>query len=289
MTEEEAFELHEAGSALMNLLTSVHRNEPSEEGDARFFEYINILRKHAVTSELLPKILLSSNSVSDFTAQLSAYPSFDGRRKFIKDTFDRFFLGVNTLWQRDFASEVTRVREGSFAGREMSDTGATVSHQASVSSAAWTGNSNSGDLARAVLTLAPAAMEGVRTLLTEQEHRLHNAPPEALEADGVQALRDLYEALGLLLQSLESGADPESCLTLIKSLAAKTFSFAAGTGEILVGGLKPLLASTPVAWGSWLLLGSMCDPANFALLGPGVATAIVAGSYGLSVKGKSTQ
>jgi hypothetical protein len=156
----------------------------------------------------------------------------------------------------------------------------------SASASDWTGRFTVKERAAVVLELAPAAIEGVRALLVENERRLHNKPPEALEAGGLAALRELHTALDSLIEAIEAGKDPVAGLEQIRSLFGLAFTFASDTGQILVGGLKPLLASVPTAWGSWLLLGSICDPVNFALLGPGVATAIVGGTYAVNVSSK---
>lgn len=156
------------------------------------------------------------------------------------------------------------------------------------SAASWTGRTDRKEQARIVISLAPAAIEGVRALLEEQEARLHNGPPEAIEQSGVQALRDLHEALGTLIHSVETNQGIDKPLSAVARLSERVFEFAAETGELCVAGMKPLLASLPAAWGTWTLLGMICNPATFAALGPAAAVAVSAGYFGLDLKKRST-
>lgn len=153
-------------------------------------------------------------------------------------------------------------------------------------SSSWTGRFTRKEHAQFVLSLAPAALEGVRSLLGEQEQRLHNYPPSAIEQISLQALRELDMALAELLESAEEGGKLKRITATVRRLYDKVFSFAADTGELCVAGLKPLLASAPAAWGTWTLLGLICNPVTFATLGPIAAAAVTGGYFGLELKRK---
>ena len=151
-------------------------------------------------------------------------------------------------------------------------------------SPAPTGRDSQRRQAEIVASLAPAALEGVRLLLAEHEHRLHNRPPEPLEQESLQALRNLHRSLGLLIDLVDTSPKVEKHIRIVRSLSDKVFTFTAETGELCVAGIKPLLASVPAAWGTWTLLGLICNPAVFATLGPAAAAAVAAGYFGLELK-----
>ena len=48
--------------------------------------------------------------------------------------------------------------------------------------------------------------------------------------------------------------------------------------------MKPLLASLPAAFGTWILLGLICAPETMAILGPVAATSVVGGDFGLEAE-----
>lgn len=155
-----------------------------------------------------------------------------------------------------------------------------------IQSSSWTGKITVQQQARLIISFAPAALLGVQAMLREQEERLHNGPPEAIGRDDLQSLRDLHQSLGTLIQMAEGGESLDGYLGTIKGLLDKVFGFAVDTGELCVAGAKPLLASVPAAWGTWVLLSMICNPATFAALGPLAASAVTAGYFGMELKNR---
>ncbi len=138
------------------------------------------------------------------------------------------------------------------------------------------------DLTSVVLEYGPAARSGVESLLIDHERRLHNGPPEALDQASLDALKQLHLELGELI-NLASQAKPlEKKLGLVAMLSKRVFKFSKETGEIFVAGLKPLLASVPVAFGTMYLLQAVCGRELFEALGAGAAIAIVGGYFSVS-------
>lgn len=137
--------------------------------------------------------------------------------------------------------------------------------------------------ANIVLLHGPAALAGVDALLTEHEARLHNGPPEPVDADQLESLRQLHTVLGDLISLAERGRPTETELGIIARLSNKVFSFSRETGEICVAGMKPLLASIPTAIGTMLLIQAICSPATAAIMAPGAALAVMAGYFGLEI------
>ena len=76
---------------------------------------------------------------------------------------------------------------------------------------------------------------------------------------------------------------------IVATLAKRVFRFSADTGELFVAGLKPFLASAPLALGTLVLLQSVCTPAVGAVAAPGAALAVLAGHYGLDLKRREAE
>jgi hypothetical protein len=51
-----------------------------------------------------------------------------------------------------------------------------------------------------------------------------------------------------------------------------------------MAGLKPSLAATPIAIGSWYLIAQFAAPENVAALGIAISTALVGGHFALGIK-----
>jgi hypothetical protein len=173
------------------------------------------------------------------------------------------------------------------AGQDSSDAGAGEARSTGGGKAAQAGEADVSPIrsrARLVLELAPAAIEGVGVLLKEHEWRLHNRPPEALEQEGLDSLRALHGALGDLIRAAERGEVDEAGVSAVRDLTARLFAFAGETAELCVGGLRPLVASVPVAWGTLTLLESICSPATYAALGAPSAVAILGGYFAHQVR-----
>jgi diguanylate cyclase (GGDEF)-like protein len=132
------------------------------------------------------------------------------------------------------------------------------------------------------LAHAPAALAGVATLLDEHERRLHNGPPEPIDEVALETLRQLHTELGNLVTAAGQNKPIDQMLGMVSILAKRVFKFSLDTGELFVAGIKPLLASVPVALGTMLLLQHVCGRELFESLGAGTAIAILGGYYGIS-------
>lgn len=137
---------------------------------------------------------------------------------------------------------------------------------------------------QAILTYGPQAQAGLRILVEEQRHRLHNGPPEALNSAELEQMETLYSELQNLILLASEGAPIERKTSLVRSLVRGVFRFSQDTGELFVAGLKPFLASAPLALGTLVLLQAVCTPAVGTLLAPGAALAVLAGHYGLDLR-----
>lgn len=157
-----------------------------------------------------------------------------------------------------------------------------------VRASAWTGQVSPQEQASIIISLAPAALEGLNALLDEQQRRLHNHPPVAIDEDELRALYDLHDALGRLIAMVERGDRLDEGIRRVAGLRDRVFKFAQETGDLCVAGFRPLLASVPAAIGTWTLLNWICAPATFALLGPAATVAVGAGYFGLDLKRKPT-
>lgn len=137
------------------------------------------------------------------------------------------------------------------------------------------------DFNRRILERAPAAREGVRYLISDREWRLNNGPPEAIEDEGIRALHALDAALSDLIELARTGAQTAPQIGVVRKLAQSVFNFCKDTGDLLIAGIVPLLASVPMALGTMVLIQEICDPKSAAVLAPGSALAIVAGYFSL--------
>jgi hypothetical protein len=162
----------------------------------------------------------------------------------------------------------------------------------STHSSRWTGIKSRADHARYVLALAPAALEAAHQLIEQHEVRLHNGPPESVdyEAD-LTTLRELHCELGILIELAEAGSPIEAQVSNLRKLWYSVFNWSKETAELCVAGAKPLVASAPLTWGVWALLGAICEPAIFAAWGPPLAATVPVGYFGLGAiraKARST-
>lgn len=140
---------------------------------------------------------------------------------------------------------------------------------------------------RIIGQLGPAALEGVRILLDEHERRLHNRPPEPIDEQSLEALRALHTALSELIVSAEEGVVRSSQISALRACAQRVFTYAADTSQLCVGGVQPVLASIPVAFGTLTLLEAVCTPVTYAALGAPSAIAILGGYFAYQVKPKT--
>jgi diguanylate cyclase (GGDEF)-like protein/PAS domain S-box-containing protein len=136
----------------------------------------------------------------------------------------------------------------------------------------------------AILAHGPPAEAGLGTLIAEHRLRLHNGPPEALLQAELDRLEELRRELQNLVILASEGAKVEKKFGLVSTLTARVFKFSSETGELFVAGLKPFLASAPLAIGTLVLLQAVCSPTVGNLLAPGAALAVLAGHYGYDVK-----
>lgn len=130
----------------------------------------------------------------------------------------------------------------------------------------------------------PPAEAGLTTIIEEHRLRLHNNPPESLNQAEIEQLLELRQELQNLILLAGEGADVRQKMGVVANLTRRVFNFSHETGELFVAGLKPFLASVPLATGTLLLLQAICTPAIGSVVGPGAALAVLAGYYGLEVK-----
>jgi PAS domain S-box-containing protein/diguanylate cyclase (GGDEF)-like protein len=130
-----------------------------------------------------------------------------------------------------------------------------------------------------IIQHGPAASAGLLTLIEEHERRLHNRPPEPINAGSLSELKQLKQELDELIVLAENKKSVDGKLSTVASLTKRVFRFAKETGEVFVAGMRPLVASIPAAVGTLLLLQAICTPAVGAVAGPGAALAILAGYY----------
>lgn len=150
------------------------------------------------------------------------------------------------------------------------------------------GDQTKSDVQRqAILDHGPQAQAGLEILISEHRHRLHNGPPEALNEAELERLQQLNAELQNLILLAGEGAPVTKKASIVAGLVRRVFKFSKETGELFVAGLKPFLASAPLAIGTLVLLQAVCTPAIGSVLGPGAALAILAGHYGYDVKRKN--
>lgn len=137
---------------------------------------------------------------------------------------------------------------------------------------------------RIIAQHAPAIAAGVDTLLAEHRQRLHNGPPEAINQAELGRIQELSDEIGNLVVLADEDGAIEKKISLIDSLTKSVFRYSHDTGELFVAGLKPFLASVPLATGTLVLLQSICAPAVGGVVGPGAALAVLAGYYGIEAK-----
>jgi hypothetical protein len=115
-----------------------------------------------------------------------------------------------------------------------------------VASAAWTGRRTAAQQAQIVRSLVPAALDGVESLIAEQEHALHNGgPADAERAAALQALRSLHAALGELISFAEAGKPLRKQLARVRELKGQLFSWSNNPYGLALGEL-PLTGMTTV-------------------------------------------
>ncbi|MDB5693563.1 MAG: hypothetical protein JWO81_2626 [Alphaproteobacteria bacterium] len=226
------------------------------------------------TAELLPAVVRENEEPAAFCAVMAeAAGRTELRRRVIWSAFMPLLDALNQQRVRTRAPLSDAEKAERF-----SDSDAT---RVIVRSSGWTGTRTIRELCGIVTNLAPTAVAGIDELLAEQERRLHNSPPEPLAADALAALRDLRDALSDLLAEAERERPLGAAISGVQHALNLAFTLVRDTGELLVGGLPTLAASTVTGWGTFaicqLLVGLEGDASATMAAGAIAATVIETG------------
>lgn len=243
--------------------------------------------------EQMPRVFLDIPDLKSLAIKLTEWePNWADRRKFVRRELRPLmcFFGYESRWELGDSIEkrsgppphLPSVSPADPLTGQVSEPSPNDDGDLEISSTNWTGLPSVKEQARVVLRLAPAALEGVEALIREYGDRLHNAPPEAIDPEGLESLKALHTALGVLIERAEKGQPLEMQFDLIRRSAAKVFQFAGETGDLMLMGAKPALASLPLAWGTWALLSAICAPVTLATLGPAMVASVAQGYFGLA-------
>lgn len=146
----------------------------------------------------------------------------------------------------------------------------------------WTGRFLTSDHARFVKSRIPEALDALDEIITRYESNGHN---DAIRPDQepLQSLRQLHEALGSLLESIDKGKRLDGAFERVRTLATGMWTFGRESGQLLVRGTPALIASVPASYGLILALelifGAFTNEGR-ATLGAGVAGGLLAMGHG---------
>lgn len=102
---------------------------------------------------------------------------------------------------------------------------------------AWTGRRSVKEVAESIQRVVPVAQQALGMLILEQERRLHNLPPEPLEAEALTQLRELHRELGELLRAVDAADGLAERLRRVAALANRVFKVGKPWG-VTVRGLE---------------------------------------------------
>lgn len=216
------------------------------------------------TKSLLPDFVRNAEEAETFCRLIEARAAeVGGRRKIVWDSFVDLIevLGRGRPRPSDPLTDAEKYSlTPEFDRHEMA---------ATVSASAWTGRRTMHEHRLVVMQLAPVAIESLEVLIREQEKRLHNYPPDLINEAPLDALRQLHKALGQLLYSADRLQALQSSTITARRWLERAFDVAKDTGELLVGGLPTLTASTITGWGTFALCQWIVglDPATSGTIG----------------------
>lgn len=149
-----------------------------------------------------------------------------------------------------------------------------------VRSGAWTGRRRTpAQQAKVVLALGYDALVGVEMLLEDYERAHHNGGPvDQAEQDAINALRKLYQELGLLIELAERGAPLDEALREVRSASSKAMQWSKSPIGFALGALPLTGASTVLGVGVMYLVNAIAPPGVGAAIGAATIGAHVAGA-----------
>jgi hypothetical protein len=151
----------------------------------------------------------------------------------------------------------------------------------------WTGRRTPQEVAASVRRMVPVAIQALETLITDEERRLHNHPPEALQSDFLNDLRQFHAELGELLRAADKGDGLLDRLLTVARTATRIFRKDERLGITLRGLEVVGLSAVPTfaaVKALELTFGHPLDGSGEATL----AAAIIAGTYLAREKGDSS-
>lgn len=239
---------YERASIFRNALLEACTNPTKLEG--RMYRGLRAeFMRNASVAELLPEFIQKNEDVEGFLQAIQGLASrSELRRKHIWDAFDPV-LDQLKPGRREVTRPLTDREKLGLSG--LADEEPKAGDV--VLSSGWTGTRTIQEQCSLVRQLVPAALDGLRVLINEQERRLHNQPPEALSDGGIEALRDLHSALAELLRLAEQEAPLDAAMSRVRWGVRRAFVVMRDTGELLAGGVPALAASTITGWGTFAL------------------------------------
>lgn len=102
-------------------------------------------------------------------------------------------------------------------------------------SSSWTGRRTVSEIVQAVRNMVPVAQEALQLLIEEEERRRHNNPPEPLENEALENLRNLHAELGELLRAAEAGQNLGRRLKALMASANRIFKGSERYGIVIEG------------------------------------------------------
>jgi hypothetical protein len=235
---------------------------------------------HPAYSDQIPSIIRSCPRLSNVVAKLrQAGRTYNERTTFIVEQFAALIsyaapANDELADSPNFPSEYLN----DLPERPPENRANVASDQTPIRSSAWTGRSTPGEQAQLVLSLAPAALECIAEIISDENRRRHNYPPEIVDETlaSLDALKRLHEELGALIGLAEAGSSLETQIEAVRSLGGRIFAWSRETASLSVAGVSPLLASAPATIGLWTTLSAMCSPSVMQSVGNPLIAAIPA-------------
>jgi hypothetical protein len=204
---------------------------------------------HSKLGPLLPPFVRSCVDVRDFWALIKDHDGqWEPRRKFVRKEFAPMLqaLEAEALEAQQSAATVKALPQSVEEDRPSEATHAAASR--------WTGRTTIKEQCEVIRRLVPVAVAGLETLIAEQERRLHNQPPEPLEAEAMAALKTLHVELTELLALAEEGCKSlGAALGKVRASLSSAFRIVKETGELLVGGLPVSASASLIGWGTFAM------------------------------------
>lgn len=278
----------EAIEALRGLLVAqIKLIKPSAREEREYEHLRSSLIDHPSYSAFIPSLVRSCPTLHLVTTKLRlAGKTYNARTSFIMKEFDKLIAEAARLAYRQNDEENDRNLDhpkDSPNDRTEPPHRQIVVGESRFRSSAWTGNGTTGEQAKLVLSIAPAAIDGLKNLIADEERRRHNLPAEMIDQedqDCLKALKLLHLELGTLIQLAEAGSPLDQKVGVIKDLAGRLFVWSKDTARISVAGIQPLAASTPVVVGVWTLLSAICEPTVMQTIGNALVASIPASYIG---------